>query len=452
MKKAKILCLLMAAVLILSVLAACTPVETPGENPDPPSPQQTTSPSPSPNPSPESPNPSDPPPPPPDPVTLTWAVWDIEMVAYYEPLIARYKEIAPHITIEMVDLGTTDWNSIVQTQLLGGVDYDLIKVRDVPGYVDHVNANLLLPLNDMLAPRGVDIGDYMGLPEQFMMNGNLYALPFRSDFWVTFYNKDIFDAAGVPYPTNNMTFAQWTDIIKAVTSGSGTDKIWGNHFHNWRSTTTLFGVLDGVHTVNDGNYDFLIPFYEAVLELEDGDFVPRRTDLVAGGVHHRQTWAPQQIAMVNMGTWFTADSLQSEFNWGIAGYPAPTAATIGNTLGQVTQLAIPRNAKHPEEAMDFIAFVAGPEGAKICASVGQIPALMTDDVIDAILSIPGFPQDDTTRGALRPKNIFLEQPPHVKAGEINAILNEAHTEIMDRTMTIREGIDMMNSRVSQLLG
>ena len=33
----------------------------------------------------------------------------------------------------------------------------------------------------------------------------------------------------------------------------------------WRSTTTLFGILDGEHTVIDGNYDFLKPYYEQVL-------------------------------------------------------------------------------------------------------------------------------------------------------------------------------------------
>ncbi|MCL2703252.1 MAG: hypothetical protein FWE91_06565 [Defluviitaleaceae bacterium] len=140
----------------------------------------------------------------------------------------------------------------------------------------------------------------------------------------------------------------------AVTQGEGTDKVWGNHFHNWASTTTLFGILTGEHTIADGNYDWLIPYYEAVLALEDNGFVPRRTDLVAGGIHHRNTWAPQQTAQVNMGTWFFADSLQSEFNWGIAAYPVPGPAYHGNTLGQVTQFAIPRTANNPEAAADTI--------------------------------------------------------------------------------------------------
>jgi len=386
-------------------------------------------------------------------VTLQWAVWDIEMVAYYEPLIAAYADIAPHVTIELVDLGASGFETILQTQLIGGASYDLIKIRDVPSYAMHVNADLLMPLQDMLNSTDINLSNYMGIPEQFMVDGNLYALPFRSDFWVVFYNKDLFDAAGVAYPTNEMTLDSWANIIRQVTHGEGTDIVWGNHFHTWASTTTLFGILDGQHTIADGNYEWLVPIYELVLALEDGGFVPARTDLQAGSIHHSATWAAQQIAQVNMGTWFIGTALEQDFNWGMAAYPVPAGAPHGNTMGQVTQLAIPNTANHPEEAMAFIAFVSGEEGAKILAEVGQFPAFMTEEALDTIFAVPGFPQDDVSRGAMQPRNIFLEMPMHELAAEINAIRNEAHQEIMDRTMDIREGIDMMNQRIGvELLG
>ncbi|MCL2703251.1 MAG: hypothetical protein FWE91_06560 [Defluviitaleaceae bacterium] len=54
---------------------------------------------------------------------------------------------------------------------------------------------------------------------------------------------------------------------------------------------------------------------------------------------------------------------------------------------------------------------------------------------------------------MRPSNIFLEMPMNEFAAEINAIRNEAHTEIMDRTMTVQAGIEMMNQRIGvELLG
>jgi len=54
----------------------------------------------------------------------------------------------------------------------------------MPSYAMHVNADLLLPLNALLCAADIDLGNYMGIPEQFLVDSNLYALPFRSDFWV----------------------------------------------------------------------------------------------------------------------------------------------------------------------------------------------------------------------------------------------------------------------------
>ena len=36
-----------------------------------------------------------------------------------------------------------------------------------------------------------------------MIDGGLYALPFRTNDWVIYYNKKVFDDAGVAYPTND---------------------------------------------------------------------------------------------------------------------------------------------------------------------------------------------------------------------------------------------------------
>jgi len=446
MKKSKIISIILALALVFAFIAACgeeaapapAPAPTPAPAPEPPAPP----------PAPGEPDPD----PEPDPVTLQWAVWDIEMVAYYAPLIERYKDIAPHVTIEMVDLGATDYENILQTQLIGGADYDLIKMRGVPQYVSNTGADLLMELDDFVRDSSVDLANYMGMPEQYMGGGALYALPFRSDFWVIFYNKDLFDEVGVAYPTNEMTFDAWVETIKAVTHGSGQDKVYGNQFHWWRSTVTLFGILDGVTSVGNPNYQWMAHYYNAVIELEDGGYVPSRIDNVAGNIHHRMRWFPEEIAQVNMGTWFLTEAVEQDFNWGLAAYPVPAPQFYGNTIGGVTQLSIPRNAPNPQEAFNFIEFVVGAEGAALLASVGQFPAFITDEALSIITSIDGFPQDAQSFAALQPRNIFLEQPVVAEAGEIDAILSEFHAEIMDRSITVEAGIEAMETQVRQILG
>jgi len=455
MNKQKLFCIISVLALVFTIVAACRTVDEP-----PP-------PIPTPEPVPDYFDDSVST----DTITLQWAVWDIDMLRYYEPLIEAYKDIAPDISIELVNLNIDTWNNDVLTHLIGGHDYDIIKILDAQGYLMHVNTDMLLALNDKATDRGINIGDYKGIPEQFMVDGSFYALPFICDFWVVYYNKDVFNEldedeeeldaveeaqfeedAKVSRPTNEMTFDMWSEIIINATHGSGEDKIWGNFFHYSRSATTLFGVLDGRNTIYDGNYDFLIPYYEAVLALEDGRYVPRRTDVLAEPLHYRDLWLSGHLAQLNMGTWFIADAVNSGFNWGLAAYPVPTSNNYGNTFGRVTQLAIPKSANHPVEAMDFITFVTGEQGAQILASNGYIPVNMTDTAIEALIEIPGFPKDDITMGALRPSIIFLEQPLNEYIDDINTILDEVHNNIMDRVITIDDGIAMMNERVGAITG
>lgn len=437
MRVTKVLYKLLVIFLVLTVATACRTVdETP--------PVRETPPPATPEPLPETPSG-------PSPITLQWAVWGSSAIPYCKALIAAYKEVAPHVTIELVDLGDVDWNVTIQTHLIGKHDYDLIMVRDIHGYEMHVSSDLLNPLDDLISSRGISLSEYKGIPEQFTMDGSLYALPFMCDFRVLFFNKDIFTDAEVDHPGNQMTFDDWIEIIKEITHGSGDNKVWGNSFDHHFSSIALFGILDGRHTVNDGSYEFMLPYYEAVLALEDGGYIPG----IAGDESNRNQvnpfWRSGNIAQVNAGISSSVHALLTGVNWGIAAYPVPTPYDHGNTFGQVTQLAIPRLAKHPDEAMDFIAFISGKQGADIIASTGNIPVIMTDTALDTLIRAGRFPNDETTRGALQPAKIFLQQSPGKHAAEINSILNDIHLDIISREIDIDEGIILMNEKVSALL-
>jgi multiple sugar transport system substrate-binding protein len=195
-----------------------------------------------------------------DQVTLNWALWDWSATAYYQPLIDAYEAAHPNVKIEYTDLGSADYDTVLQTQLTGGSsDLDVITIKDIPGYANLISANLLSPLDDYIAAQNIDPSLYGGVLDALTVDGKVYSLPFRSDFWLLYYNKDLFDKAGVPYPTNDMTLDQFADMAEKVTSGFGADKVYGTHFHVWRSAVELPAIFDGKHTVIDGNYDFLKP-------------------------------------------------------------------------------------------------------------------------------------------------------------------------------------------------
>lgn len=72
--------------------------------------------------------------------TLTWALWDESSTVYYQPLIDAFEAEHPDINVEMVDLGSTDYSTVLGTQLSGSdSSFDVVSIKDTPGYVTLVN-------------------------------------------------------------------------------------------------------------------------------------------------------------------------------------------------------------------------------------------------------------------------------------------------------------------------
>ena len=395
-------------------------------------------------------------------VTLKWAIWDQETTAYWSDLKEAYEASHPNVTIEMVDLGSTDYMTVLATELSGtGTDFDLVTIKDVPGYATLVQKGSILALDDYIAADGIDLTQFAGTTDQVTVDGSLYELPFRNDFWVLFYNKDLFDAAGVDYPTNDMTFEEYDALARAVTDTTFGSQVYGAHYHTWRSAVQLFGVLDGEHTILDGEYSFFKPYYEMVLNQEADGVCRKYTDLKTEGLHYSAAFSGGDVAMMNQGSWFISTLITNlasgEYdadlcgNWGIVKYPHAEGVEPGSTLGTITGIAITTATDTPDEAWEFVKWVSGEEGAAVMASSGNFPAIMTDAIRDAISSMEGFPTDEASKEALNVSNLYLEVPYAPNVSEINSLLDSYHGSIMTGEMTIDEGIAAMNDGVSQIL-
>ena len=394
-------------------------------------------------------------------VTLTWALWDKDSTAYWNALAEGYMATHDNVTIEMVDLGSNDYMTQLATQLSGGNgELDVLSIKDIPGYANLINLEMLEPMNNVLTTPAADFG---GVLEQLTdANGNFYAIPFRADFWVVFYNKALFDAAKVDYPTNDMTLEQFDALARQMTSGSGAEKVYGNHYHTWRSAVSLFGILDGKNTIIDGTYDFLKPVYEMVLKQQEDGIVPDYGELKTANLHYSAAFQNGSAAMVNMGSWFLATMQQynanaagegyEPVNFGMVKYPHPDGAPAGSTLGTVTSLGVNVNSANKEAAIDFCNWCAGPEGAAIMASTGSFPAVSTADTVATIAATEGFPTDEASKEALTTAAIYLEMPLTDKASEIETVLNTEHDAIMTGAETVDEGIANMNEQVGAILG
>jgi multiple sugar transport system substrate-binding protein len=396
-------------------------------------------------------------------ITLKWAIWDKDITPYWVALKDAYEAANTNVTIELVDLGSTDYMTVLATELSGsGSDFDVVTIKDVPGYATLVSKNTLESLESYIAEAGIDLSQYGGVDSQVRVDGSLYELPFRNDFWVMYYNKDIFDAAGVAYPTNDMTFEEYDALARKVSNPTFGSQIYGTHYHTWRSAVQLFGVLDGKNSVLSGNYDYFKPYYELVLKQEDDQICRNYADLSAEGLHYSAAFSGGDVAMMNMGSWFISTLIKNigsgEYdaslcgNWGLVKYPHAQGVPAGSTLGTITGLAVTSVSKQKQAAFDFVNWVSSEQGAKIMAETGNFPALMNAEVSGIIAGLEGFPKDAESKEALNVSNLYLEVPYAENVSEINVILDTYHKSIMNREITIDEGITKMNDEVGKLLG
>ena len=397
-------------------------------------------------------------------VTIKWSIWDQKTTTYWDALAKAYMEKHPNVTVELTDLGSTDYQTVLATELSGsGSDFDVVTIKDVPGYATLISKGVLEALDDRISADKLDLSKFNGATDQLKADDKLYELPFRSDFWLMYYNKDVFDKAGVAYPTNDMSMDEYDALARKVAkAGFGNDTIYGSHYHTWRSAVQLFGVLSGEHSVLEGNYDWAKPYYEMVLNQQNDKICRSYVDTTASNLHYSGAFSEGNTAMMNMGTWFIGTLISNIANgkydktlcgnWGLVKYPHPDGVEAGTTLEQVTSLAIPTSSKHKDAAWDFIKFVSGEDGAAVVASTGNFPAMMTDATAAQIASKAGFPTDDASKEALKTTKVYLEAPYDKNIAKINTILDTYHKDIMNGDVSIDAGIEKMNKEVSSLIG
>ena len=391
-------------------------------------------------------------------VTLKLATWDNTSNNVVTDAVAAFEAANPNIKVEIIDIPSADYTTKLSVMLNGGSDVDAFYIKDGDTAKSLVEKGQLADMSSYIAADGVNLADYNGLAENFSFDGKQYALPARTDFYVMYYNKDLFDAANVAYPTNDWTWTDFEETAKKLTSGEGANKIYGAAFHTWQACIQNWGVQDGKHTIMDYDtgYDFFKPYYEMVLRMQDEGTVQDYGTLKTGNIHYSGPFAQGTVGMLPMGSWFISTMIQkvkdgeSNVNWGIATLPHAEGVEAGYTVGSMTPLAINAASDKQDAAWELVKFITGEEGAASYAKNGAIPGRSNAEAIAEIAEMEGMPADAAE--ALTVKNISLDRPITDKVGEVNQMLGEEHSLIMLGELSVDEGLAEMAERAAEIVG
>ena len=385
---------------------------------------------------------------------LTVVTWDATTTAYLTAQKEAFEASHPGVTIEYVDCESgNEYGVKVSTMLAGGDTSDVIMLKENDQVVQWQASGFAAPLTDYIG--SYDMSGFVGIEKNYAIDGVQYGIPFRSDFWVLFYNKDLFDAAGVEYPTNDMTWDQYAELAKKLTDKE--KDIYGTHYHTWLSTVANWAVCGTDYTLADGNYDNLLYFYKLYQDLEDYGACMSFADLKASGLKYGAAFENGNIAMMPMGYWQVSTFINdikagtASLNWGIVAVPHAEGVAAGSSFGNMTGVMMNAKSEKKDLAWEYMSWLCGPEGAKATASVGARPAWVSEEIAEAMASVEGFPTDENSKAALLPTSVAMEWPVGEKVPDIKTIVNEEHSLIMAREITPEEGVAEMNERVAELL-
>ena len=139
-------------------------------------------------------------------VTIKVALWDYSNTEYYKTMIEGFKASNPGIEVKIVEFSAAEYSDTIVVKMAAKEDYDVIFMKGLPEMAALINSGALMDLNELA--EGYDFAPYGGTEKSLEVDGVLYGLPVRKDNNLIFYNKDLFDAAGVEYPTDGMTFEE----------------------------------------------------------------------------------------------------------------------------------------------------------------------------------------------------------------------------------------------------
>ncbi|WP_427116095.1 ABC transporter substrate-binding protein [Pseudarthrobacter scleromae] len=386
---------------------------------------------------------------------LTVSVWNYEGTPEFKALFDGYEAANPDVDIEPVDILADDYPQKVTTMLAGGDTTDVLTMKNVIDYARYANNGQLQEINGVVDTVGKE--DLAGL-DAFDIDGKYYAAPYRQDFWLLYYNKELLKAAGVEEP-KDLTWDEYTALAQKLTTEAGGKKVYGTYHHIWRSVVQAIAAAQNGGDQISGEYSFFEDQYNTALELQKSgatlDFGTAKSQKTS----YRTMFETGQAAMMPMGTWYIAGVLQAKkdgktnVDWGLAPLPQKDSNGKVSTFGSPTAFAVNKNAAHSEEARKFIEWAAGEEGAKAISKIGVVPALQNDAVTDTYFQLEGLPTDELSKKAFSPDETALEMPVSDKSAATDKILNQEHDLIMVGERSVADGITEMGKRVkSEVLG
>lgn len=318
-----------------------------------------------------------------DKVELVMSVWDSDQQPVMQELCDKYSETHENVVITTQLSPWSEYWTKLEASATGSAAPDIITMN-VMHVEEYADAGILMDLTEAEANSDLHAKDNFPAPllQGYTVNGKLYGIPKDFDTNAIFYNKELFDAAGVEYPKDGMTFEEFRSLCEelkdklpdgvyptAVNRNSGQTTYNGSIYANggyvlnedntksgWDDPKTIGGVQPWLDLVLDG----LSPTLE---QMSDTD----PDSMFQGG----------RLAMYLSGNYMIPSYNKTlEGKFGVAQRPSVNGKFTDIINGLA--FSVSANTPHPEEAKDFVLWLGSKEAQEIQGKSGTVISARND--------------------------------------------------------------------------
>ncbi|MGH2521373.1 MAG: extracellular solute-binding protein [Anaerolineales bacterium] len=449
MNKNNILMWCRVAVVVALTLAACTPAATPTAAPTsaPTAAPTTAAPTAAPTTAPTE-APTAAPTEAAEPVTITyWHTMSDPETAQLENVVAAFEAANPGIQVETTRYAYDDFKPALLTALAGDEAPDTARM-DIVWVPEFAEQGALAQLDGVMPGfEAIAAGTFPGPLATNFWQGHYYGLPQNTNTQVLLWNQANFEATGLTEPPKTVEeFAEVACQLSDAANEQYGYALGGTYF--WAPAPIFYAmggkVVDEDITTATGyvNGPESVAAFTLLKDLYDQGCIS--PNLLGGGIGTADGHATGKYAMIVDGPWMVDIYKGSYPDFQVNFAPIPTGPD-GQTSSVVggEDVVVFADSQHPNEAMQWAAFLLGEESQKMMAEVGVMPTLTS------LIGDPAMPEYF---------GVFLEQlttaqarVPHPKWGDMDGAINNAFQRMLRDDQTPQESLDQAAEEINALL-
>ena len=385
------------------------------------------------------------------------ADWNEEqfMQAFGNPIQQKF----PHVRIRYITGGGGQGTSVAE-RLAAGERIDIL-FASVSATPPHLLENALqYDISPLIKKYNYDVGPLdpsMVETARKMAEGGIYGLPVYVPPAAIYYNKDIFDKFGVPYPKDGITWDELFELNKRLTRKEGDVQYFGlgssyGHFvqFNQRSIPLVDTATKKATFATDPRWK---GFLENFLRFYQIPGFELQSNQMSEPNERNRFFKDRIIAMFLAMTALHQSTEINDMNWDLAPFPVFADNPGVGPQANPTYFYVTTMSEHKDQAFEVIAYLTSPEFQAPRAREGRFLTTLTDRTIRESFgkenpmyqgkNVKAFwPLKYASAGSVNKYN-------STASGELQTAIKDVLLQKTDLNTALREAAERMNKKIEE---